>query len=53
MSKLCTFCQTCNTEESPKDRDHSEDQSIDGRMGSDWILGKLAVRGGGGGYGLD
>jgi hypothetical protein len=23
-------------------RDHSEDQGIDGRMGSEWILGRLA-----------
>jgi hypothetical protein len=22
-----------------KERDHLEDQSVDGRMGSDWILG--------------
>jgi hypothetical protein len=28
--------------ESPKDRDHSDDQGIDGRMGSEWILGRLA-----------
>jgi hypothetical protein len=27
--------------ESPKERDHSEDRGIDGRMGSEWILGKL------------
>jgi hypothetical protein len=33
--------------ESSKERDHLEDQSID-RMGSEWILGRLA-----GGYGLD
>jgi hypothetical protein len=26
---------------SPKERDHSEDQGIDGRMGSEWILGRL------------
>jgi hypothetical protein len=25
--------------ESPKERDHSEDQGIDGRMGSEWMLG--------------
>jgi hypothetical protein len=24
------------------ERDHSEDQDIDGRMGSEWILGRLA-----------
>jgi hypothetical protein len=28
--------------ESLKERDHSEDQGIDGRMGSEWILGRLA-----------
>jgi hypothetical protein len=28
--------------ESPKERDHSEDQSVGGRMGSEWILGRLA-----------
>jgi hypothetical protein len=28
--------------ESPKERDHSEDQGIGGRMGSEWILGRLA-----------
>jgi hypothetical protein len=28
--------------ESPKDRDHWEDQGIGGKMGSDWILGRLA-----------
>jgi hypothetical protein len=28
--------------ESPKERDHLKDQSIDGRMGSEWILGRLA-----------
>jgi hypothetical protein len=27
--------------ESPKEKDHLEDQGIDGRMGSKWILGKL------------
>jgi hypothetical protein len=29
--------------ETPKERDHSEDRGVDGRMGSQWILGKLAV----------
>jgi hypothetical protein len=29
--------------ESPFERDHLEDQGIDGRMGSEWILGRLAV----------
>jgi hypothetical protein len=28
--------------ESPKERDHSEDQTVDGRMGSEWLLGTLA-----------
>jgi hypothetical protein len=28
--------------ESPKDRDHMEDQDVDGRMSSEWILGRLA-----------
>jgi hypothetical protein len=28
--------------ESPKERDHSEDQGIGGRMGSEWILKRLA-----------
>jgi hypothetical protein len=31
--------------ENPKERDHSEDRGIDGRMGSEWILGRLAGRG--------
>jgi hypothetical protein len=26
----------------PKEGDHSEDQDVDGRMGSEWILGRLA-----------
>jgi hypothetical protein len=26
--------------ESPKERDHPEDRGIDGRMGSEWILGR-------------
>jgi hypothetical protein len=25
----------------PKGRDHSKDQCVDGRMGSEWILGRL------------
>jgi hypothetical protein len=29
--------------ENPKKRDHSEDRGVDGRMGSEWILGRLAV----------
>jgi hypothetical protein len=28
--------------ESPKERDHSEDQGVGGKMGSEWILGRLA-----------
>jgi hypothetical protein len=32
----------------PKERHHSEDQGVDGSMGSEWILGRLA-----GGCGLD
>jgi hypothetical protein len=28
--------------EIPKERDHSEDQGVDRRMGSEWILGRLA-----------
>jgi hypothetical protein len=28
--------------ESPKERDHLKDQGVDGKMGSEWILGKLA-----------
>jgi hypothetical protein len=28
--------------EGPKERDHSEDQGVDGRMASEWILGRLA-----------
>jgi hypothetical protein len=27
--------------ENPKDKDCSEDQSVDERMGSEWILGRL------------
>jgi hypothetical protein len=27
--------------ESPKEGDHTEDQGADGRMGSEWILGRL------------
>jgi hypothetical protein len=27
---------------SQKERDHSGDQGVDGRMGSEWILGRLA-----------
>jgi hypothetical protein len=28
--------------ESPKERDHWEDQDIGGKMGSEWILGRVA-----------
>jgi hypothetical protein len=28
--------------ESLEEREHSEDQGIDGRMGSEWVLGRLA-----------
>jgi hypothetical protein len=28
--------------ESQKERDHLEDQGVDGRMGSEWILRRLA-----------
>jgi hypothetical protein len=27
---------------SPKEKDHSEDRGVDGRMGSEWILGRFA-----------
>jgi hypothetical protein len=32
--------------ESPKERDHLEDQGRGGKMGSEWILGRLAWGGG-------
>jgi hypothetical protein len=35
--------------ESPRERDHSEDRGIDGSLGSQWILRRLACWGGGGG----
>jgi hypothetical protein len=28
--------------ESPKERDHWEDQGVGGKMGPEWILGRLA-----------
>jgi hypothetical protein len=28
--------------ESPKERNHLEDQGVDGRMESEWILGRMA-----------
>jgi hypothetical protein len=30
--------------ESPKERDHWEDQGVGGKMGLEWILGRLAWR---------
>jgi hypothetical protein len=29
-------------QESPNERDHLENQGVDGRMGSEWILGRVA-----------
>jgi hypothetical protein len=37
--------------ESLKEKGHSEDRGVDGTMGSQWILGRLDV--GGGGDGVD
>jgi hypothetical protein len=37
--------------ESPKDRDHVEDQGVGGKMGSEWMWGRLAW--GGGWFGFD
>jgi hypothetical protein len=34
----------------PKERDHLEDQGINGRMESEWILGRFAGRGGWNGF---
>jgi hypothetical protein len=28
--------------ESPREGDHLEDEDVDGKMGSEWILGRLA-----------
>jgi hypothetical protein len=39
-------CARCWTQ-SPKERDHSDDQGVDGSMVSEWILGRLAGGGGG------
>jgi hypothetical protein len=36
--KCTQFCW-----ESHKERAHLEDQGVDGRMGLEWILGRLAV----------
>jgi hypothetical protein len=33
--------------ESPKEKDHLEDQGVDGRMGSKWTLVRLVGGGGG------
>jgi hypothetical protein len=30
------------TRESPKEKDHLEDQGVGGKMGSEWIFGRLA-----------
>jgi hypothetical protein len=30
--------------ESPKQKDHLEDRDVDGRMGLEWTLGRLAER---------
>jgi hypothetical protein len=30
--------------ESPKERDHSEDQGVGGKMGSEWVLWRLGGR---------
>jgi hypothetical protein len=32
----------CTHWESPRERDHLEDQGVGGKMGSEWILGTLA-----------
>jgi hypothetical protein len=32
----------------PKERDHSEERGVDGRMGLEWVFGRLA-----GVYGVD
>jgi hypothetical protein len=36
------FQLTFDTHISPKERDHWEDQGVGGKMGSEWILGRLA-----------
>jgi hypothetical protein len=38
--------------ENPKERDHSEDQGVVGRMGLEWTLGRLAGGGGWSGFHL-
>jgi hypothetical protein len=35
-------CEQCFDVKTRKNSDHLEDQGIDGRMGSEWILGRLA-----------
>jgi hypothetical protein len=41
----CTFCNVFFSpeRESPKERYHLEDQGVGGKIGSDWILGRLAL----------
>jgi hypothetical protein len=34
--------EKCTRWESPKERDHLKDQGVGGKMGSEWILGRLA-----------
>jgi hypothetical protein len=41
MCKRIYFSLSVNLE-SQKERDYLDDQRIDGRMGSEWILGRLA-----------
>jgi hypothetical protein len=38
LGEMCTWFRW----ESPKERDHWEDQGVGGKMGSEWILGSLA-----------
>jgi hypothetical protein len=43
--KLHNLCSSTNINRQikyRKERDHSEDRSVDGRVGSEWILGRLA-----------
>jgi hypothetical protein len=51
MWHTCERREKCTTIwwESLKERDQLEDQGIDGMMGSEWILGRLAA----GGVGVD
>jgi hypothetical protein len=43
MWHACEWREKCTRFwlESPKERDHLEDQGIGGKMGSEWILGRL------------